>query len=136
SSLDASKRVEEMIRDVYRSSDAMFETVDQEVAKVKKNQAITSDSRKQYEVIAKTVSLTSNQIRQIVDSTGRQSEETKEIAQQVDIITQVAEETASSTEEVAAAVEELTASLQELTTGANDLADLAKELSELGRSVS
>jgi len=136
STLEASKRVEEMIREVDRAIDAMFETVDQEVAKVKKNQAITSDSRKQYEVIAKTVSLTSNQIRQIVDSTGRQSEETKEIAQQVDIITQVAEETASSTEEVAAAVEELTASLQELTTGANDLADLAKELSELGRSVS
>ncbi|HIE05783.1 MAG TPA: methyl-accepting chemotaxis protein [bacterium (Candidatus Stahlbacteria)] len=114
----------------------MFETVDLEVEKVDKNQKITAQSLNQYDAIAKTIRLTSDQIKQVVDSTGHQSEETKQIAQQVDIITKVAEDTASSTEEVAAAVEQLTASLEELSSRASELAAIAKDLESLDRSIS
>ena len=135
-SLEASKKVEDMIKEVDHTIEAMFETVDLEVEKVDKNQKITAQSLNQYDAIAKTIRLTSDQIKQVVDSTGHQSEETKQIAQQVDIITKVAEDTASSTEEVAAAVEQLTASLEELSSRASELAAIAKDLESLDRSIS
>lgn len=127
-SVHSAEQISSLIGMIENETNKTLESMDSAIQEVEEGTHVVRDAGEAFENIEDSISGVVKQIEQITGVVNELESGTTQVKQLMDLVKDVAEQSASSTQNVSAATEEQLASMEEIESSSTNLAQVSEEL--------